>query len=146
MHRTTFGALALVLAILVDACGGASGSGPSAATSPTAPSSVVQTVQTVQTGTCSPPNAPANLVVTAIDTRVTLTWSAVSGITEYIVLIGSAASNSNELFTNTTNTTYQWNSAGLGQHYARIQAKNTCGTSGSSNEVAFRVTSTTTGG
>ena len=141
MHRTTFGALALVLAILVDACGGASG--PSAATSPTAPSSVVQTVQT---GTCSPPNAPANLVVTAIDTRVTLTWSAVSGITEYIVLIGSAASNSNELFTNTTNTTYQWNSAGLGQHYARIQAKNTCGTSGSSNEVAFRVTSTTTGG
>jgi hypothetical protein len=141
MHRTTFGALALVSAILVGACGGASG--PSAATSPTAPSSVVQTVQT---GTCSPPNAPANLVVTAIDTRVTLTWSAVSGITEYIVLIGSAASNSNELFTNTTNTTYQWNSAGLGQHYARIQAKNTCGTSGSSNEVAFRVTSTTTGG
>jgi len=141
MHRTTFGALALVSAILVGACGGASG--PSAATSPTAPSSVVQTVQA---GTCSPPNAPANLVVTAIDTRVTLTWSAVSGITEYIVLIGSAASNSNELFTNTTNTTYQWNSAGLGQHYARIQAKNTCGTSGSSNEVAFRVTSTTTGG
>jgi hypothetical protein len=144
MHRTTFGALALVSAILVGACGGASG--PSAATSPTAPSSVVQTVQTVQTGTCSPPNAPANLVVTAIDTRVTLTWSAVSGITEYIVLIGSAASNSNELLTNTTNTTYQWNGAALGQHYARILAKNTCGTSGSSNEVAFRVTSTTTGG
>ena len=80
------------------------------------------------------------------DTRVTLTWSASSGAAEYIVLIGTTPSSSNELSTNTTNTTYQWNGAPVGQHYARIQAKNSCGTSGSSNEVAFTVRSTTPGG
>ena len=92
------------------------------------------------------PAAPANLVVTMSDTRVTLTWSAVSGATEYVVLVGTSPSSSNEILTNTTNTTYQWNGAKIGQHYARIQAKNSCGTSGSSNEVAFTVTSNTFGG
>ncbi len=65
---------------------------------------------------------------------VTLQWSAVSGATEYMVLVGSTPSSSDQLSTNTTNTSYTW-TARPGRQYARVQAK--CGGQfgGSSNEV-----------
>jgi hypothetical protein len=71
-------------------------------------------------------------------TVVTLEWNAVSGATEYSVLVGSTPSSSDRLSTNTTNTNYTW-TASPGQQYARVQAK--CGGAfgGSSNEVTFVV-------
>ena len=62
----------------------------------------------------------------------------VSGATEYLVLVGSTPSSSDQLSTNTTNTSYTW-TAKAGRQYARVQAK--CGGQfgGSSNEVEFTV-------
>jgi len=68
-----------------------------------------------------------------------MTWSAVSGATEYLILVGTSPSSSNILSTNAVSKTYPWSGVPQGTHYARIQAKNSCGTSGSSNEVRFTV-------
>jgi hypothetical protein len=86
------------------------------------------------------PAAPANLHVDSVQgTTVSFSWSAVSGATQYLVLVGSTSGNSDELFTNTSQTTYATGGMKVGHHYARVQAKNACGTSGSSNQVDFTV-------
>jgi hypothetical protein len=86
------------------------------------------------------PGAPANLRVDFVQgTTVSLSWSAVGGATEYLVLVGSTSGNSDELFTNTSQTTYSYGGVKPGHHYARVQAKNACGTSGSSNQVDYSV-------
>jgi hypothetical protein len=86
------------------------------------------------------PNAPANLKVDAVvGTTVSLSWSAVSGATEYVVLVGSTSGNSNELSTNTSQTSYSYGGVKPGVHYARVQAKNACGQSGSSNQVEYTI-------
>ena len=43
------------------------------------------------------------------------------------------------MFTNTTITTFQWNGVSPGTYYARVDARNACGTSPSSNIVAFTI-------
>ena len=129
------GVLSIVLAAAVTgACGGAD----SASSSPTGPSST-------PTASSQPPPAPAscvpaNLRVGSIQgTTVTLQWNAVTGATEYLILVGSAPSSSDRLSTNTSNTSYTW-TASPGRQYARVQAK--CGGSwgSSSNEVEVTVT------
>ena len=71
---------------------------------------------------------------------MSLAWSAVSGATEYLVLVGSTSGNSDELSTNTSQTSpTAYGGVKPGVHYARVQAKNACGTSGSSNQVDFTV-------
>jgi hypothetical protein len=105
--------------------------------SPTSPSSTAGGTSG-GSGSCGRPGAPTGLSADVIGSRVTLTWSASSGASEYLVLIGSTPSSSNVLFTNTTQLTYAWNGGSPGTYYARIQARNSCGNeSGSSNEVAF---------
>jgi hypothetical protein len=85
------------------------------------------------------PTAPSNLAVASIQgTVVTLTWTGVSGAIDYTVLVGSTPSSSDQLSTNTTNTSYTW-TAKKGLQYARVQARFPCGMSGSSNEVAYTV-------
>lgn len=86
------------------------------------------------------PAAPTSLKVDYVQgSTVSLSWAAVNGATQYIVLIGSTSGNSEDLFTNTSQTTYATGGIKVGHHYARVQAKNACGTSGSSNEVDFNV-------
>jgi hypothetical protein len=129
-----FGVLSIVLAAAVTgACGGAEG----VSSSPTGPSSSTTTSSQPQPtqGSC----VPANLAVASIQgTVITLQWSAVSGASEYSVLVGSTPSSSDLLSTNTTNSNYTW-TAKPGRQFARVQAK--CGGSwgGSSNEVEFIV-------
>lgn len=127
------GILSLVLAAAVTgACGGADG----ASSSPTGPSSTTPTTssQPQPQGSC----VPANLTASVAGTVVTLQWSAVSGATEYTVLVGSTPSSADQLSTNTTNSNYSW-TARSGRQFARVQAK--CGGAwgGSSNEVEFTV-------
>jgi hypothetical protein len=127
------GVLSIVLAAAVTgACGGAE----SASSSPTGPSSTpVASQPQPSQGSC----VPTSLRVGSIQgTVVTLQWNAVSGATEYVVLVGSAPSSSDRLSTNTTNTSYTWTSS-TGRQYARVQAK--CGGSwgSSSNEVEFTI-------
>lgn len=124
----------LLAAVVTGACGGADGVG----SSPTAPSSTTPTSsqpQPPQTSSC----VPTNLALASVQgTVATLQWSAVSGATEYQVLVGSAPSSSDLVSTNTTNNSYTW-TAKQGRQYARVQAK--CGGSwgSSSNEVEFTI-------
>ena len=135
MKRFKVCTVALAAALSI-ACGGDGGE----PTSPTAPSQTSPTTTTTPSGGCSIPGAPANLAVSVASTRVTLGWSRADGANDYLVLVGTTPSSSNTISTNTTNPEFFWNGATLGTYYARIQSRNSCGTSGSSNEVAFTVT------
>jgi hypothetical protein len=77
-------------------------------------------------------------VVSIQGTVVTLGWNGVSGATEYMVLVGSAPGSSDQLSTNTTNTSYTWTARG-GHQYARVQAKCNGQFGSSSNEIEFTV-------
>lgn len=130
------GMLSIVLAAAVT---GACGSSESASPAPTGPSS------TTTTTTAPPPPAPqqscvpTNLhVASKQGTVVTLAWNSVSGATEYVVLVGSSPGSSDQLSTNTTNTSYTW-TAKDGRQYARVQAKCNGQFGSSSNEVEYTV-------
>ena len=130
------GVLSIVLAAAVT---GACGSSESASPAPTGPS------PTTTTTTAPPPPAPqqacvpANLhVASKQGTVVTLAWNGVSGATEYVVLVGSSPGSSDQLSTNTTNTSYTW-TAKDGRQYARVQAKCNGQFGSSSNEVEYTV-------
>jgi hypothetical protein len=134
-----FGVLLIVLAAAVTgACGGAeeassSPTGPSTPT--TTPSQPPPAPTPPQTASCT----PQNLTVASIQgTVVTLQWSAVSGATEYLVLVGSAPSSSDLLSSNTTNTSHTW-TAKPGKQFARVQARCGSGFGSSSNEVEYTI-------
>jgi len=134
--------LVMLLAASAVECGG----GNDETASPTAPTPTTTTPPPGGSGSsgpntgCATPNAPGNLTVTASGSRVTFTWDAVNGASEYLMLIGSSPSSSNVLFTNTSNPAYYWNGAANGTYYGRVQARNSCGnTSASSNEVTVRI-------
>ena len=129
---TRVGILSIVLAAAVTgACGGSDNASPT----PTGPSSTTTT-------TTAPPASqqacvPTNLHVVSIQgTVVTLGWNGVSGATEYVVLVGSSPGSSDQLSTNTTNTSYTW-TAKVGRQYARVQSKCNGQFGSSSNEVEF---------
>src|SRR4030095_1127865 len=109
---TRVGVLSIVLAAAVTgACGGAE----SASSSPTGPSTTTPTTSSQPQPTAC---VPTNLHVVSIQgTVVTLGWNGVSGATEYMVLVGSAPGSSDQLSTNTTNTSYTWTARG-GHQYA----------------------------
>ena len=129
------GVLSIVFAAVVTgACGGADG----VTSSPTGPSSTPTTTSSQPQPPSQSSCVPGNLAASLNGSAVTLQWSAVSGATEYLVLVGTTPSSSDQLSTNTTNNSYTW-TAKPGQQYARVQAK--CGGQfgGSSNEVTFTV-------
>ena len=128
--------IAALAAAVAAGCSGSEG-----APSPTAPTTSTSSGGTAPPqASCTMPTAPANLKVDSVQgTTVSLSWSAASGATEYLVLVGSTSGNSDELFTNTSQTTYTYGGVKPGRHYARVQAKNACGTSGSSNQVDYTI-------
>jgi hypothetical protein len=82
---------------------------------------------------------PTNLTVASIQgSVVSLQWSAVSGASEYVVLVGSAPSSSDQLNENTSQNNYTW-TAKPGRQYGRVQAKCSGTWGSSSNEVEFTV-------
>ena len=127
------GVLAIVLATaMTAACGGADGVSPA----PTGPSS---SGSTTTTPSSQQGCVPSNLrLASKQGTVVTLAWDAVSNATEYVVLVGSTPSSSDQLSTNTVNTSYTW-TAKTGPQYARVQAKCNGQYGGSSNEIAYTV-------
>ena len=103
------GVLSIVFAAAITgACGGADG----VTSSPTGPSSTPTSSSSQPQSSC----VPANLAASTAGSVVTLQWSAVSGATEYMVLVGSTPSSSDQLSTNTTNNSYTW-TARPGQQY-----------------------------
>ena len=131
--------VSLWIAVLAAAVAAGCSGGDGGAT-PTSPSASTSSGATPPQANCTMPSAPANLHVDSLQgTTVSLAWSAVSGATEYIVLVGSTSGSSNELSTNTSQTSYAYGGVKPGVHYARVQAKNACGSSGSSNTVDYTV-------
>jgi hypothetical protein len=126
----------VLAAAITGACGGADEASPS----PTGPSSTTPPASTQPPApTPQASCVPQNLRVASIQgTVVSLQWSAVSGASEYLVLVGSAPGSSDQLFTNTSNTNYTW-TAKDGRQYARVQAKCNGSYGGSSNEVEYTV-------
>jgi len=126
---------AAVVAVCVAGCADGRGvlssptgpSGPLAVTTPTVPSS------------CAVPAAPGNLSATVTGAVVSLTWSRVNDAADYVVLVGNTPSGSDILLTNTTVTSHTLESVEPGTHFARVHAHNWCGTSESSEAVAFTI-------
>ena len=129
------GILSIVLAAAITgACGGSDGT----SATPTAPSPT--TPAPSQPAPPAPASCvPQNLSVASIQgTIVTLQWNAVSGATEYTILVGSTPGNADQLSTNTTQTNYTW-TAKKGLQYARVQSKCNGVYGGSSNEISYTV-------
>src|SRR5687767_6023132 len=113
----------MLLVVLAAAVTGACGGSDSVSSSPTGPSTTTTTTSQPQPTPQPAACVPANLHVVSIQgSIVTLEWNAVSGATEYSVLVGSTPSSSDQLSTNTTSTIYTWTAKG-GRQYARVQAK-----------------------
>jgi len=130
--------IAALAAVVAAGCSGSEGG--ATPTAPSASTSSGGTAPPPPQASCTMPAAPTNLKVDYVQgSTVSFSWSGVSGATQYLVLIGSTPGNSEDVFTNTSQTTYATGGIKQGHHYARVQSKNSCGTSGSSNEVDFSV-------
>lgn len=105
---------------------GLTGPSPLAVATPSAPS------------TCELPGTPVGLSADVTGTNVNLTWSAVGDASDYVVLIGWTAISAETLLTNTASTQHSV-SVPAGTHFARVRAHNWCGTSESSEAIAFTV-------
>ena len=71
-------------------------------------------------------------------TRI-FTWNASANAADYFVGIGTSSGNADIIYTNTTQTTYTWTGQSVTSYfyYARVYARNSCGSSAWSNEVVF---------
>jgi fibronectin type 3 domain-containing protein len=86
-----------------------------------------------------PPAAPTGLAATGGNAQISLTWTAVSGATSYIVFRGDASGGEAPLTPPATPSAAAFTDTGLtaGKTYFYVvQAKNNAGTSGNSNEAS----------
>jgi hypothetical protein len=91
----------------------------------------------VQLGCQGPPGTPTGLSAMVNGSAVTLDWSAGPGQApdRYILEVGLTPGATNFVFDTGSTATALSTSAPAGTYYARIRARNSCGTSGVSNEV-----------
>ena len=91
------------------------------------------------TGATSIPAAPTNLVATAGNAQISLTWTASSGATSYSVYRGTTANgeSATPLVSGLTTTSYTNSGLTNGTHYYyKVKATNSAGTSGYSGEAS----------
>ena len=94
---------------------------------------------TVPSG-CTNPALPTGLTHSVSGTAVTLTWQAASGATGYVLEAGSSSGSSNLVSVDTGTASTTFNAAAPpGTYYVRVRARNSCGTSGPSNETVVVV-------
>ena len=103
------------------------GPSPLAVATPSVPSS------------CAVPGAPENLSADVSGTTVNLSWSAVGDASDYVVLVGRTPASSETAFTNASEAHRSIDDLPRGTHFARVHAHNWCGTSASSEPIAFAV-------
>ena len=87
------------------------------------------------------PSVPGELSAEVTGTSVSLSWSAVDDATDYVVEVGWTPATSETVLTNSAEPRHWIASIALGTHFARVHAHNWCGTSESSEAVAFSVQS-----
>lgn len=81
---------------------------------------------------------PGNLRVAVSDSTRVFTWNSVSNAQDYFIQIGRVGSSDDWLVnTNTTQTTYTWTGASPGSYFARVYARNSCGSSSNSDQLSF---------
>jgi hypothetical protein len=90
---------------------------------------------------CSSPDVPSGLGAAVNGSTVTLTWIGVTGAPAYVIEAGSSPGLSNlaNFETPSPATSYTAFSVGAGSYYVRVKSRNSCGTSGASNEVLLTV-------
>jgi hypothetical protein len=136
MTRFFCAAAALVAALSVGCSSGEGG-----AATPTAPTTTAST--TTSGGGSSPttqsclPAAPGNLRVSVTDSMRVFSWDSVSNAQDYFIQIARTGTDEFIINTNTSQTTYNWTGAGPGNYWARVYARNTCGSGPNSNQVSF---------
>ena len=91
---------------------------------------------------CAGPGAPTGLVTLVNGSTVTLTWNGVTDVPAYVIEAGSSPGLSNlaNFETPSPQTSYTAFNVGAGSYYVRVKSRNSCGTSGASNEVLLTVT------
>jgi hypothetical protein len=75
-------------------------------------------------------------MTTTGSTRV-FAWDAVGNVQDYFIQIGTTSGASDLVNTNTSQTTYTWTGAGPGNYWARVYARNSCGSGPNSNQIVF---------
>lgn len=123
---------AMFAALVAAGCGGDGSSG----TTPTGPSTppVVSNPPSGTNPSCTP-GAPGNLQATVSGSTRTFNWSAVANAVDYFILVGTETGRSDLVNTNTTQTSYVWTGASPGRYYARVYARNSCGSGPNSAEI-----------
>ena len=134
MTRTSCAA-ALLVAALGTGCSSSEGGGASTPTAPT--TSTPSTPGASPTNQSCTPAAPGNLRVAVNGSERTFTWDRVNNVQDYFIQIGQAGSNTFLIDTNTTQTTYNWNGASAGNYWARVYARNSCGSGPNSTQITF---------
>jgi len=135
MTRFSCAAAALVAALSMG-CSSSEGGAPT----PTGPTS---TPSTPSTGGGSPttqaclPAAPGNLRVTVNDSVRAFTWNSVSNAQDYFIQIARVGSDEFLVNTNTSQTSYNWTGQSPGSYWARVYARNSCGSGPNSESVSL---------
>lgn len=136
MNRIALSSL-IAAAMLAVACG----SNDSAGQSPTAPTTTTPpaTTPAPPSTSCAPPIPSGfTLTQTGSSTRV-FTWNASANAVDYFIGIGSQSGAADLIYTNTTQTTFTWTGQSVTNafYYARVYARNSCGSSNWTTELTF---------
>jgi hypothetical protein len=124
------------VAVLGSGCSGGEG-GASTPTAPTSSPTAPSTPSGSPTSQACVPAAPGNLRVTVNDSQRVFTWDSVNNVQDYFIQIARTGSDDYLINTNTSQTTYNWTGAGPGNYWARVYARNSCGSGPNSNQVTF---------
>jgi len=132
---------ACAAALLAAAIGAGCSGGEGGAATPTAPTTTTPTTSSPNpppTQSCLPA-APGNLKVTGSNTSTRVfTWNAVANAQDYFIQIARVSSSDPYLVdTNTSQTTYTWKGDSTGNYWARVYARNSCGSGPNSEQLFF---------
>lgn len=133
MTRFSCAAAALVAALSIGCSGGEGASTPTAPTSSSTPS----TSGGSPTNQSCIPAAPGNLRVAISGSQRVFTWDSVNNVQDYFIQIGQSGQETFLVNTNTSQTTYTWTGASPGNYWARVYARNSCGSGPNSNQISF---------
>jgi hypothetical protein len=133
MMRVSCAAAVLVALLGAGCSGGEEGTATPASPTPTTNAAGPQS----PTNSSCVPAAPGNLRVAVSGSSRVFNWDAVNGATDYFIQIGSGSGGSDLVNTNTSQTTYSWTGQGPGTYYARVYARNSCGSGPNSTQITF---------
>ena len=136
MMRLSYAAVALA-AVLAAGCSAGEG-GAATPTAPTpGPSTSGSTGGSPAPQSCLPA-APSNFKVTTNGSARVFTWNAVPNVQDYFIQIAQVGSSDPYLVdTNTSQTTYTWSGHPPANYWARVYARNSCGSGANSEQLFF---------